>query len=102
MHLVDCPLIVPQDIQAVLSAEALNVSLAVAGWNGTEGHPVSLSPALAQAILQDTDAASFREALMRLAPANKRRTFWASEGTVQTANTPEELASLFPGAHRRC
>ena len=94
MHLVDHPLIEPRDVRAVLSEEALAVPLAVAGWNGADGHPVSLAPALAQRILQDSDCTSFREALSRFAPESERRTFCCSEGTVRTANTPEELAHL--------
>ncbi len=94
MHLVDYPLIVSRDVQAVLSAEAADVPLAVAGWNGVSGHPVSLSPELARRVLQDTESVSFRDSLARLAPERDRRIFGASKGTILTANTPEELAAL--------
>lgn len=92
LHLVDQPLIAPADVRAVLDAGVSAADLTIAAHGGAPGHPISLSPELAWAIVHDETSPTLRAALARHAAS--RQLVPGTAGCVCGANTPQELRAL--------
>ena len=94
VHLIDQPLIEPSDVRGVLLGASSETSggVAIASYEGERGHPIALSGKLAEAVAEDGTCSNLREALQKLCPSPLLVA--CSPGSVQSANTPEELAAM--------
>jgi CTP:molybdopterin cytidylyltransferase MocA len=94
LHLVDQPLVRPDDVRRVLRGLA-RADLAVACCAGEPGHPVALAPAVAARVVRSR-ARTLRDALERSA-RRQAVVRGCSAGCVRGANTPAELRALLRG-----
>jgi CTP:molybdopterin cytidylyltransferase MocA len=97
VHPVDVPLISPDTARALLSALTHSPAV-VAAYRGAGGHPLGLTAASAQALLDAPDLPHLEAGLQRV---DARLLDVDDPAVLQEVDTPEEYRALFGRAPQR-